>query len=221
MTTKLFVAKVKGRIGKTIFNLYDLFLDYQICGCSLVKFVPTLWRESKGSTASGSTHYHMLKVVFEHEDFRADDNLIDIGCGKGRVLAYLISAGFKGSLTGIEHNQEVASYGQKWLRRKHYSNATILAGDAFALDYNQFSIISMARPFMPWAFKRFIEKLEAELTHPVKLYYLFDQESGSLLHTRPGWTRIKHGVVFYKFGLRLHYSPQGYSVWLYNPAEVV
>ncbi len=217
MNFKTFVIKVKGKIGSVVFNTYDYFYDYRICGCSLVKSVPTPWRQSKGSTSSVSTHYHSLKKFFENETFNDDDRFIDIGCAKGRVIAYLLSTGFKGKLVGIEHNKEVAAYGQRWIQKKGYQNASILAGDAFAIDYNQYNILSLARSFMPWAFKNFVEKLEAELTHPVKFYYWFDQESGKLLYNRPGWKCLKRGVIFHKFGLRLHSWPQGYSVWIYNP----
>ena len=218
MNSKVFFAKVKGKIGSIIFNIYDLIIDYRVCGCSLVKHVPTLWRESKGSTSSVSTHYHTLKKVFEGEEFTEEDRFMDVGCAKGRIIAYMISTGFKGTLTGIEHNPEVAEYGKRWIEKKHYSNATILCGDAFAIDYNQYNKLFLARSFMPWAFKNFVAKLESDLTHPIKLYYLFDQESGGYLRNRPGWTMLRRGFVFKKFGLSLHYCRQGYSVWVYEPS---
>lgn len=217
MNSKVFFTKLKGKIGSFVFDCYDLLVDYRICGCSLVRHVPTPWRESKGSTSSTSTHYHSLKVVFENEEFSADDRFIDVGCAKGRVLAYMISAGYKGAFTGIEHNPEVAEYGKRWVERKHYSNVSILCGDAFAIDYNQYDKLSLARSFMPWAFKDFVKKLELELTHPIKLYYWFDQESGGYLRNRPGWKMLKRGCIFKKFGLPLHIYPQGCSVWVYEP----
>lgn len=215
MTFSTFIFKLRGRIGFTIFSIYDYFCDISTCGCSLVGYVPTAWRQTKGSTASGPSHYFSLQKVFEGSEFKDSDRFIDVGCAKGRVLAYAKRAGFKGHFTGVEHNPVVAEYGKKWANK--LPNFEIINGDAFDLDYNNYNIIFLARPFEPWAFNKFIPMLEKQLKHPVTFYYWVDQQSGQLLKDRKGWTCLRRGKVYKKFGLHLEYSPQGFSVWTFDP----
>lgn len=207
-----------GKVCYRLFNLYDLYWDMRICGASLVRYVQTPWRKTKGSTGSSSTHYMSLHHVFSGATFADSDKFIDVGCGKGRVLAYAIKMGFPGAFTGIEHNPEVAAHAQRWTGK--YKNLKVISGDAFQLDYNEYNHIFLARPFEPWAFKEFIPKLERELRHPVTFYYWVDQQSGHLLRQRPGWKCLRSGSVYRKWGLfSLEVTPQGYSVWTYTPGS--
>lgn len=212
-----FFMKAIVRISFSIYTLYDYYLDHKICGCSLVKYVPSLFRESQGATGSQSTPYAVLSRIFRGHTFTAEDKLIDVGCGKGRVLAHLIHAGFPGKLYGVELNPEVARYAQEWAKR--YDNLEIMAGDAFKTDYNQFTMLFLGRPFLPEMFQQFVEKLENELTHPITFFYWVDQQSGDLLNDRSGWTKIRRRVIFKINGFYISIWPQRYSIWTYTPAS--
>ena len=200
-----------------IINFADGIKDRKICGCSLVKYVPSLYRKSMGATGSQSTSYLILNEIFKDSSFSKNDSFIDVGCGKGRVLAYMISKGHEFPLNGVELNDDVAKYAQKWAAK--YSNINIINGSAFDLDYNEYTHLFMGRPFEPEMFYEFIGKLEKELVHPIKLYYWVDQQSGDYLNDRKGWTMLKREKIFTKKGFFLVPTPQRYSIWIYTPNE--
>lgn len=210
-----FLMKFVVRVSYKLYQVYDYCIDRKVCGCSLVRYVPSPFRESRGSTGSQSTPYLVLATIFHGFKFTANDRFIDIGCGKGRVLAHLERIGFPGLLYGIELNTEVAQYAQEWASR--YDNLTIMAGDAFKLDYNNYTCFFLNRPFLPPVFRQFIEKIEKELTHSITLFYWVDQQSGNLLNDRPGWILRRRDVLFKLNGFYMATSPQRYSIWTFTP----
>jgi len=203
------------RINNNVLNVFDAIKDKKICGCSLVKYVPSLFRESKGATGSESTRYFVLCEIFKDEKFSSNDNFMDIGCGKGRVIAYLLKNNFPGRLSGIELNDAVANFTKKWTSQ--YNNVSIISGDAFEQNFDAYNIFFLGRPFETEFFKRFIDKFEQELTHPVKIFYWCDQQSGNYLNGRDGWIAHKREWIFKKYGLYVSRCPQRYSIWTYTP----
>ncbi len=202
------------RISRKSVDFFDSFTDKRICGESLSKFVPSI---AEGSTGSQSTPYLVLETIFKDAEFSEDDSFIDVGCGKGRILAFMIKKKYPCSLHGIEHNEEVAAYAQKWTQR--YPQTELMCGDAFKLDYNAYTVIYMGRPFEPEMFYRFIDLIESQLTHPIKLYYWVDQQSGGYLNNRPGWEMHLRKKLFVRRGLFIAMTPQGYSIWTYTPKK--
>ena len=202
------------RISRRTVDFIDSFSDKKVCGVSLSKYVPSI---AEGSTGSQSTPYLVLDTIFQDAVFTPEDSLIDVGCGKGRVLAYLLKKECPCKLNGIELNPAVAEYGQHWAVR--YPNVNIMCDDAFKLDYNKYTIIYMGRPFHPELFHQFIEMLESKLEHPIKLYYWVEQQSGNFLDDRKGWTLEKRETLFLKKGQFIAMSPQRYSIWTFTPYE--
>ena len=143
-----------------------------------------------------------------------DDSIIDIGCGKGRAIAYLLSHGYNCKITGIEINPEVAAVAREWT--KPYPNVEIIEGDAFGLDYNDYNVLYMYRPMDTGAFICFVELLEETLTHDIKLYYYVDIQSGFYINGRNGWTLEKQEYIYRVDGHYIHKVPQRYSVWTYT-----
>lgn len=189
--------------------------DKKISGQRLGVFVPTPYAESHGATGSQSAPYIGLCKVLKGLYLARNDSFVDIGCGKGRVIAYLLSRGFQCSITGIEINPEVASVAKDWTAK--YNNVEIVEGDAFGLDYNDYNVLFMYRPMETDTFKLFIDLLEMTLTHSIRLYYYVDGQSGYHLNDRPGWTLEKRHNIFFVKGLFIHREPQRYSVWTYSP----
>lgn len=207
--------RIVRRINRNILNIFDAIQDKKICGCSLVKYVPSLYRESKGATGSQSTRYFVLDEIFKDEQFTENDKFMDIGCGKARIIAYLLKNNFPGKLSGIELNDGVANFAKKWASK--YENVSIINGDAFEQNFDFYNVFFLARPFEPEFFKKFVEKFEQELTHPVKIFYWCDQQSGNFLNYRDGWVLHKREWIFKKHGLYISHSPQRYSIWTYTP----
>ncbi len=216
---------MKGRLAyvvryfdRYVMTLHDLLLDLRVCGRSLVKQVPSIdedFAKGIGSTRTQSTPYAVLRRMFDEVAFTCEDVFIDVGCGKGRVLAYLVKEKVPCELYGVEFNPAPGEIAQAWSGR--YDNVHVIVGDAFDLDYDRFTIMYMSRPFLPVTFMEFIELLESQLNHPITLVYWVDQQSGYLLRGRAGWTMLYREILYKVHGLRVANSPQGYSVWRYEP----
>jgi Predicted O-methyltransferase len=58
-------------------------------------------------------NYYLLEKVFDHlQTIEANQNLLDFGCGKGRVLAVAASYGFR-KITGVEFAKELCEQARK------------------------------------------------------------------------------------------------------------
>ncbi len=198
----------------------DEFTDKHICGVSLTESVPSIFRDDKngiGGTNSQSTRYITLKRIFSHVHLSSSDSILDVGCGKGRVLAFLILKKYPCQIYGIEHNEEVGKLAAEWAKR--YNHVHVLIGDALQLDYNPFTVLTLARSFLPKTFIAFVEQFEKTMSHPATLIYWYDQESGYLLQDRPGWEMQMREEITRINGIKVYEWPQFYSVWKYDPAK--
>ena len=74
--------------------MIDAGRDRKISGMNLGVFVPTPFAKSHGATGSQSAPYLGLAKVMEDFKPGPEDSFIDIGCGKGRVIAYLLSKNY-------------------------------------------------------------------------------------------------------------------------------
>ena len=202
-------------LSNKISGALDNRRDMRICGEKLGVFVPSPFGEDVGATGCQSAPYRGLDKILKDLVLTDRDSFIDIGCGKGRVISYMVSRGFPCRISGIEINPEVAEVARRWTSR--YPGVEIIEGDAFGLDYNDYTVLFMYRPMETFTFKMFIELLESTLTHDIRLYYYVDGQSGYYLNDRPGWTLLTRQEMFFVRGFSIHKEPQRYSVWTYSP----
>ena len=215
---KKFIQKIDNVVCSRLLNTVDSRIDKRICGQSLVKYVPSIYRDDKngiGGTGSQSTHYTILKRVFSHVELKPDDVFLDVGCGKGRVLAFLVKENCPCPIYGIEYNEEVGRIAAEWSEK--YEQVNVIIGDALQFDYDRFTVLSLARPFLPKTFLAFVEQLEGTLTHPITLFYWYDQQSAYQLKNRPGWTMLTREILKRIHGIKIASCPQGFSIWHYDP----
>ncbi len=85
-----------------------------------------------------------MQKIFEGR-ISTNDIMVDVGCGKGRILNYWISNFPKNKIFGIELDPLIA---KKVARRlKNYKNVTILSGKAQELIPDNASIFYLFNPF--------------------------------------------------------------------------
>lgn len=205
------------KLSGQITTACDMVKDFKICGKSLTNYVASVDRKVLQATGSESARYWALDEVFKDMKFNKDDKFIDVGCGKGRILAEMERIKFPGQLYGIELNPDVAKYAQDWANR--YDNLTIMSGDAFKLDYNDYNIIMLCRPFLEEMYVTFLEKMEKDIKHPVTVILYVDNYMAKYVKDKPQWTMHKQEVVFKKGLLAYSYYPVRYSIWTYDPAK--
>ncbi len=197
-----------------IVNHYDEFCDKKVCGRSLVNTIPTKFKYL-GATNSQPSHWLVLKELFKGSEFTSNDKIIDIGCGQGRVIAFLIKNKFPGEIHGIEIDSDIAKICIDWAKK--YNNVSIINGNAFEHDYNQYTILFMGRPLEHPQFIKFIEKLENEINHPITLYHNWSTPTEEYLKNRKGWCLTKSQTYLKKWGLPLAGTPQKFSIFSYTP----
>src|SRR5262245_7544268 len=118
-------------VKKIIRVAYRAYCDWKFGGwCGGTKASP---HAHQGAYFTLSTDYPQLKIVFRSDrvPITADDVLVDVGCGKGRVINYWLMSGHRNRMVGIEIDDDIARLPRRRLRR--YPNVSILTGDAVAL----------------------------------------------------------------------------------------
>ena len=211
---KEFVVRLYIKITYRIVRVFDRIHDKRLCGYDLTRKREV---EVEGATSYQPTVYWALDEVFKDAVFSTNDHLVDVGCGMGRVIAYLVDKKFPGLLTGIEYDPYVASVARKWMEKDKSGKVILIEGDALKAQYDQYTILYMFRPFSEEFFNRMILRLEEQLTHPILFYYLTDYYSMKYLKGRQGWEMVLRHPIFMKYGLCLFASPQYFSIWKYCP----
>ncbi|MGZ5896830.1 MAG: class I SAM-dependent methyltransferase [Xanthobacteraceae bacterium] len=84
-----------------------------------------------GVTGTVSSGYDVLPSLFAGQ-VRPDDVLVDVGCGKGRVLNWWLEHYPRHKIYGIEIDPELAHEARQRLHK--FPNVTILTGDACRRD---------------------------------------------------------------------------------------
>jgi len=76
----------------------------------------TIKSRRSGASNVANSQYSVLPPIFDGRIGR-DDVLVDVGCGKGRVINWWLSRGLRNRIVGIELEPEVASATAKRLAR--------------------------------------------------------------------------------------------------------
>ncbi len=204
-----------------ILRVHDWFLDRRICGVSLGKVILDKCGDEKnqiGGTGTESSPYIYLKHIFSYVKLNASDRILDVGCGKGRVFAFLIKEKCPCRIDGIEHNEPVAKIAEGWTAK--YPQVHVMVGDAFLQDFNKYTVLTLSRPFFVHTYCAFIEKLEETLTHPITLVSWHEDPCvRDFIKVRPGWQMEYHEFTNRIHGLYLRNCPQPFSVYTYDPEK--
>lgn len=115
---------------------------------------------SDGMLGFSSVDYEQLGKIFTAENGLAigpDDVLVDIGCGKGRVINWWLGLGFANRIYGLEINEELAEHARQ--RLAPWPNVSIMSGDALENLPADATILFMFNPFWENVMERFKERV--------------------------------------------------------------
>ena len=143
------------RIFQVIKNAFlDLKFGGKYLGISLQNF-----NEEKGYINTGSSEYTCLDILFSKVDITEHDIIIDLGCGKGRVINWFLNKNIKNKILGIEVHPEIAYFTSN--RLKKYKQVEILTGcvgeDVSLIE--QGTIFYLFHPFRERLMKNFSDQL--------------------------------------------------------------
>lgn len=112
--------------------------------------------QEHGSSDTTNTDYAVMPKLFGGR-IKASDVLVDIGCGKGRVINYWLSQGHRSKIVGIDLDDEIASKTRKRLSR--YKNVSIVTGNALDNLPQEGTVFYLYSPFTVPIFEKFKERL--------------------------------------------------------------
>jgi SAM-dependent methyltransferase len=142
-TSVSFRKRVQLKLGRTVENIcVDL-----LYGGSCARWKRTPYKRL-GSRDTESSAYAQLRTLFDpaRVPIRSNDVLVDIGCGRGRVINFWLKQGYRNRLFGIELDESIARLTRERLRS--YRNVTILSGDALELLPAEATLFYLFNPFI-------------------------------------------------------------------------
>ncbi|MGH2611413.1 MAG: class I SAM-dependent methyltransferase [Rhabdochlamydiaceae bacterium] len=90
--------------------------------------------------------------IMHYFQLEGHEQVLDVGCGDGKITARIASYVLTGSVTGIDISPEMINFACKTFPKEHFPNLTFLKQDAQYLNYNnEFDIIfsSFALQWVP------------------------------------------------------------------------
>lgn len=175
---------VKPRYG--IETVRDLIIDERYggrCGGTY----KSRW-DSVGYRGTSSAHYYYLSKLFADHNVTVgpDDVLVDVGCGKGRVLNFWLHKGLRNRMVGIEIDERWAAFASRRLAK--FPNVEIRCGDAFELMPTDGTVFYIFNPFTRDVCERFKDHLR-DLRGPgsdiTLVYYMCNY--ADLFEADPAW----------------------------------
>jgi hypothetical protein len=157
-------------VGYDTFNtlLNDAYLDIKYSGKPLNGNKQTSYKYL-GANDVYHTDYAAMPHIFKQIDVKKDDVLVDIGCGKGRVINYWLNQNYQNPIYGLELDEKVAkSTAQQFMNR---SNVKIIAGDAVQNLPEDGTIFYFYNPFDLEKFVELENKLAKSSRKQLKMLY--------------------------------------------------
>jgi SAM-dependent methyltransferase len=158
--------------------------------------------------------YGALDFIFSTVKLSPADVIVDVGCGKGRVINYLLHKKSKNRIIGVELDSDIAAFTRRRLRR--YRNVEIRNGNILDSIPEDATMFYLFNPFNADVMGRFKAKLEAVFDSTVVIYY--NANYADIFENAPGWTVTTHpnpayhklSIASYEAG-RSAESPRGES----------
>lgn len=123
-----------------------------------------------GANDTYHTDYSAMPIIFKQVDIVPEDVLVDVGCGKGRIINYWISQAVGNKIIGLELDPKIAD--QTALQFKKYNNVSIIEGDAIEKLPEEGTVFYFYNPFSLEKVLEFEKKLFVlSQVKPVKVIY--------------------------------------------------
>ncbi|WP_419058165.1 class I SAM-dependent methyltransferase [Enorma massiliensis] len=193
--------------------------DIALCGRSLGEAAPVHPDlASAGAHEPTPTPYFVLEELLGKLGLTANDRLLDVGCGTGRVLAYEASQ-LPCRATGVELDARLANIASSWAAS--FPQLDVIAGSVLDISLAPYTCFYLFNPFDTAVLTRFLDKAEREAARPFTLVHMSDNGESFAYLGRPGWRLVRSGSIqmfqtasgrsieFYEF-------PQHFSVWRYE-----
>ena len=148
---------------------YNTAIDVRFSGRRLNGNSKTSYKHL-GANDVYHTSYFVMPHIFKLVPISENDVLVDVGCGKGRVINYWLSCKLKNRIIGLELDPELAKRTSRQFSR--WKNVSIIAGDAVSNIPPDGTIFYFYNPFCEEKVRQFEEALSGMFkSKPIKLIY--------------------------------------------------
>jgi len=155
--------------------LFDLkFSGRLLCGNEKTRFK---WL---GANDVYHTDYSVMPLIFSLVLIGEQDVLVDVGCGKGRVINYWLSQGYANKMVGLELDPEVAAQTAQQFER--WEQVEIIAGDAVANLPDEGTVFYFYNPFEWDKVVQFEERLALVSSHKEVTVIYYNPKSLPVFH---------------------------------------
>jgi SAM-dependent methyltransferase len=127
-----------------------------------------------GAYGTSSADYWQLRCIFSAENglqIAPDDVLVDVGCGKGRVLNYWLELGLGNRIVGIEIDERFAQFAAR--RLVGHRNVQVICGDALSTLPTDGTVFFLFNPFGPETLARLAERIATDCTARERLVVVY------------------------------------------------
>ena len=161
---------VKGRLG--VNHVQNYLTDRRYGGFAGGVKGSEQWRS--GMLGFTSVDYAQLPKIFNGAnglEIQKDDVLVDVGCGKGRVINWWLGRGLGNRIHGLELDEEIAGLAAE--RLAQWPNVSVTSGDAVDHLPPEATILFMFNPFWGHVMERFKERIVEVYgeTSPIRIVY--------------------------------------------------
>ncbi len=123
-----------------------------------------------GANQSNNSDYGTLDQIFK-DQINASDVLVDVGCGRGRVINWWLSRGLKNPIYGLELDPELAREVSARLRR--WQNVSILTGSALDNLPSNATLLYLFNPFNEQVMTQFRDRVFERCKDKARLKILY------------------------------------------------
>jgi len=149
--------------------LLNIIFDMRYSGKLLNGNIKTSYKHL-GANDVYHTKYSVLPIIFKMVPISKNDVLVDVGCGKGRVINYWLSRKLSNKIIGLELDKDVAKKTASHLSR--WNNVTIINGNAIKNIPKDGTIFYFYNPFSEEMVNLFEETLSVLYKNkPIKIVY--------------------------------------------------
>ncbi len=139
-----------------------------------------------GANDTQSSFYHVMRAVFAHRPLTAGEVVVDVGCGKGRVIRWLIAQGYGNQLLGIELDEAIAARTRR--RFAGSANVEIIAGNALEHIPAEATLFYLYNPFSAATMIRFKDLLRDKFAGKRILILYVNHAHLDVFVGDPAWT---------------------------------
>ncbi len=197
----------------------DIARDIVLAGRPLAAPYATRFAEA-GAHDPTPTPYFVLDELLGPLHLGEGDHLLDVGCGCGRVLAYMQERFPAACATGVELDPKLARIAQAWTQP--HSNLAVRQASVLDLDLAPYTHIYLFNPFDTAVLTRFLGKLARAARRPVTLVHMSDNGETYSYLGRAGFSLMLEGSIQSYHAaegeaVEVFGCPQHWSRWRFVP----